>query len=334
MRKVALALLVALSAPFAASAAIIDNGTIQLGVDDFGQLNVGGGVASPVSGTTTTGLRHMETGYEATAHGCLCEGWGVGIGETGQYGSANNSFGGADNLTLSSFGSTATTATSVVTVDGTGLKVTHHFMPSAATPDLYQVRVTIENTGGADITDLRYTRTFDWDVEPTAFSEYVTHAGVATTPSVLSAVDNGFVDSNPFASRSNICSSGGDFVDAGSCDNGSNFDFGFGELKVGESYEFDIFYGASRTEAGALAALGTVGAELYSLGQSSLDEDGDGFTDAGLATSTFIFAFKGVGGIIVVPPPAVPLPASGLLLLGGAGLLGALRRRRRPMLAA
>ena len=328
MKRMGLALLFGLFVPFAASAAIIDNGTIQMGVDDYGQLNVPGGVSSPVSGTSSVGLRHLETGFESTAHGCLCEGWGVGIGETGQFGWANNELGGPANLTLVSIASTASTATSVVTVNGTGLRVTHHFTPSTETADLYQVRVTIENTGATDIADLRYTRTFDWDVEPTAFSEYVTHQGTGTTTTLLSSVDNGFVNSNPFAPRSNICAPAGDFVDAGACDNGSNFDFGFGELKAGEKYDFDIFYGAARTEAGALAALGSIGAELYSLGQSSTDPLGTGEGVLG-ATSTFIFAFRGVGGEVIVPPPAVPLPASGLLLLGGAGLLGALRRRRR-----
>lgn len=324
MKTTLLALAFGMAIPFAANAAIIDNGTIQMGVDQLGQLNVPGGTSSPVEGTTTVGLRYLPTGNESTAHGCLCEGWGVGIGETGQAGYANNSTG-IDGLSLASFTSTASTATSVVTVNGTGLKVTHDFAPSTKTGDLYAVRVTIENTGATDIADLRYTRTFDWDVEPTAFKEYVTHWGVGTTPSVLSAVDNGFVNSNPFASRSNICSSGGDFVDVGACDNGSNFDFGFGELKAGAKYEFDIFYGASATEAGALAALGAVGAELYSLGQCASDKDGTGASGC----NTFIFAFKGVGGTVVVPPAPVPLPATGLLLLGGFGAFGAMRLRRR-----
>ena len=323
MRNFVLALAFGLAAPLTAGAAIIDNGTIQLGVDTLGQLNVGGGTPSPVSGTTVVGLRHMATGNEATSHGCLCEGWGVGIGESGVAGFANNSSG-TGGLTGVSFASTASTATSVVTVNGSGLKVTHDFAPSSKTANLYQVRVTIENSG-ADIADLRYTRTFDWDVEPTAFREYVTHWGVGTTPSVLAAVDNGFVSSNPFGTRSNICAPGGDFTDAGACDHGSNFDFGFGALKSGEKFEFDIFYGAADTEAGALVALGAVGAELYSLGQSSLDPDGTG---AG-GSSTFIFAFKGVGGTVVVPPAPVPLPATGLMLLGGFGAFGALRMRRR-----
>lgn len=320
------------------AAAIISNGTIQLGVDDFGQLNPTSvlGDPSPVSGTSVVGLRYLPTGNESTSHGCLCEGWGVGIGDTGVFGSANNDDG-VFNLTPVSFVSTATTATSVVELTSGELRITHHFAPAAETSDLYRVTVTIENISGVDIADLRYTRTFDWDVEPTTFDEFVTHAGVATTPSVLSAINNGFVDSNPFGFRGDLGATG-DFTDFGPLDHGSNFDFGFGALAAGESFSFDIFYGASLTEAAALAALGSVAAELFSLGQCSIDAAGTGASTAfgDFQCNTFIFGFAGVGGEIIVPPPGeIPVPAALPMfltaLLGGAGLI---RRRRRQAAAA
>lgn len=98
------------------ASAIIDNGTVQLGVDDLGQLNVPGGVPSPVSSTTAVGLRYLPTGNEATSHGCLCEGWGVAANfadASSGTGYANNSTGIA-GLSLVSFTSDATSATSVV----------------------------------------------------------------------------------------------------------------------------------------------------------------------------------------------------------------------------
>lgn len=329
MKSSLLATALALGLPFAASAAIIDNGTIQMGVDTLGQLNVPGGSLSGGGETTSVGLRYMPTNYESTAPGCLCEGWGVGA--DGQAGYANNSTG-TGGLTSVDFTSTASTATSVVSVNGTGLRVTHVFAPAAETANLYRVSVKIENTGATDIADLRYTRTFDWDVEPTAFSEYVTHVGTGTTTSLLYSNNNGFEDSNPYASRGVIDSSGsgvdlnGDFQDFGPEDQGSNFDFGFGALAAGEAYEFDIFYGAAANESLALAALSAVQVELYSLGQSN--------TGSGPANDnvTFMFAFKGVGGSVVVPPvdpSPVPVPAAGFLLLGGLGALTALRLRRK-----
>ncbi|MFN3846312.1 MAG: VPLPA-CTERM sorting domain-containing protein, partial [Paracoccaceae bacterium] len=94
-----------------------------------------------------------------------------------------------------------------------------------------------------------------------------------------------------------------------------------------------IFYGGAANKTAALAALGAVGAELYSMGWSYLDANQNGFGDTGREiTPTFIFAFKGVGGTVIVPPtgvPPVPLPAAGWMLLAGLGALAASRRRRK-----
>ncbi len=311
------------AATAASAAAIITNGTVTLGVDDEGQLNVPGGMPSPVSRTTTVGLRFNETGNESTSHGCLCEGWGVGIGGTGIRGDANNNFGGADGLSLISFVSDATTATSVVSVGMGALEVTHAFAPAAETPNLYRVTVSITNTSGSDIANLLYRRTFDWDVEPTTFREFVTIGGSAAATAVTGAVNNGFCDSNVFTACNPLTAGGsGDFTDIGPGDIGANFDFDFGALADGETFTFEIFYGAALTERGALAALAAVGAEVFSLGQCASDPRGVG--EAGC--NTFVFGFKGVGGD---PVPPIPVPAALPLFLAGLGGFGALRRMKK-----
>lgn len=305
----------------ASAAAIITNGTITLGVDDEGQLNVPGGMPSPVTGTSTVGLRFNETGNEATSHGCLCEGWGVGIGGTGIGGSANNDSG-VSGLSVISFVSDATTATSVVSAGMGALEVTHAYAPAAETPNLYRVTVSITNTSGSDIANLLYRRTFDWDVEPTTFSEFVTIGGSAAATAVIGAVDNGFCSSSVFSACTPLIGGSGDFTDIGPGDIGANFDFDFGALADGETFTFDIFYGAALTERGALAALAAVGAEVFSLGQCASDPRGVG--EAGC--NTFVFGFRGVGGD---PVPPIPVPAALPLFLAGLGGLGALRRRKK-----
>jgi uncharacterized repeat protein (TIGR01451 family) len=266
--------------------AIVDNGTIKLGINPEGYLNVPGDTPSP-DGTSEVGLRYLPTGAEATAPGCECEGWGVADAASGTTGYANKyTDGGANNMTLVDFTSTTSSAVSVVDV-GSTFRVTHDYHPSAATPNLYEVDVTIQNTSPVTV-DARYRRVMDWDIEPTAFSEYVTVNG-GTSSALLFSSDDGFASANPLAGPSGANT--GNFVDAGPGDLGALFDFGFGFLSPGESKKFKIFYGAAGTEEAAEAALRAAGAEAFSLAQPST---ADGPT---LGTpNTFVFGFSGVGG--------------------------------------
>ncbi|OBP13704.1 hypothetical protein A5320_17440 [Rheinheimera sp. SA_1] len=308
------------------ASAIITDGNVKLGVDDYGNLNIGGDIGS-VTGTTAVGLRYLTANgeYEATSHGCLCEGWGVAIADNNTSGYANNAAGTA-GLSVDSFSSTASTASST-TLMGSALKITHSFALAAETANLFRVKVTIENTSGADINNLLYRRTFDWDTDPSPFNEYVTIGGTAAATAVLAASNDGFCSSNPLSGCPGSVS--GDFVAAGPTDHGANFDFDFGALVAGGTYSFDIFYGAASNKTAALNALGEVGAEVYSLGWSGLDANQDGTSDNGSdATPTFIFGFSGVGGVALPDPTDVPAPAPVLLL--GLGLFGlAMSRRQR-----
>jgi hypothetical protein len=309
---VALSILAVLGMPILSHAgAVITSGAVSLGVNDTGELNFGG-----------VGLALAGVG-DGIFPGCLCEGWGVAVnGTTSGGASIDNPDPG--NLTLSSFTSTASTATSVVTLTSLPtLQVTQAYAPSAAA-GLFAVNVTFTNTGATAFNNLLYTRVMDWDIPPTEFNELVTIQGVGATNLVLSH-DDGFADVDPLHATSpiNAATLNTNFTDNGPDDHGAYFKFNFGTLDAGASKTFTIFYGATGSEASALAALGVVGAELYSFGQSA----GNGATGT---PGTFIFGFKGVGGTVIVPPPSgdVPEPGSLLLVLAGLGMSAVGRMRK------
>ena len=295
--------------------------SVALGVNDDGSLNTSDGNIVVNSGATGLAYNFGTAGWrDATSPGCLCEGWGVQANGVNGGASVENN-GGAFNLTFGAAtgvtGSTVTTMSTLTSLSQVSIK--HEFAPADAAPGaLFKVNVTITNTGDTALTGVRYVRAMDWDVPMTEFDEFVTIKGTGTTTLLEQSNDNGFCSVNP----GDICSellagtTNVDFTDAGPADHGAYFKFNFGDLAGGESYGFTIFYGATGTERDALAAIAAEGIELYSLGQSNGGEVSG-------SPATFIFGFKGVGGV----PQGVPEPGS--LLLAGAALaaLGGLRRR-------
>ncbi|EHR73340.1 hypothetical protein BurJ1DRAFT_4553 [Burkholderiales bacterium JOSHI_001] len=346
LRPLVVAVMAAIASSTALAGAVIYNNvdpsaaTLALGINDQGHLNFSGGVLPNNAGAMGLSYRFPDGNfYDATAPGCLCEGWGVAVttsaGTVSGYANVSSD-GGANNLTGGTFTFSGTTATSRVGLTDAPIVVTHAYGVSLSS-SLFQANVTITNTGTEAVGNVTYRRVMDWDVPHTEFNEFVTHKGVEanlTTAggNVLFASNNGFASANPLSFPGEIfVGSGGiegggevspallavtsaapggtsisttintDFIDAGAADHGSVFDFAFGSLGAGESRTFNIFYGAAANEAEALAAIDRVNPTLYSLGQSNPDGN------PGNDQPTFIFAFGGVGGVALGADPEHPL---------------------------
>ena len=296
-----------------AAPAVFDTGLIRMGVGDTGGL--GQGVGTGLFGPTG----------DAIIPGCLCEGWGAAAGGTGSSTYGETGTVGFTSSTTSTNGiSGVGLGGSTVSTLANGLTVTHTYS-YAAGGKLFKVAIGMKNTTAGLVTDVRYARTLDWDVNPGRFTNNFTTvfggAGGASTPGdkLLHTSTNPFDVPDPMAFRTqdanlNVVDSFGD--------KGSYFVFGFGNLAAGASVFFDTFIGADTTVTGLLAALGSVGVEAYSF------TTGNATGTDGSRAPAYGYGFVGLGLPPALEPP-VRVPVPGSVALAGLALMGLVAARRR-----
>ena len=287
-----------------AAPAVLDTGTVKLGLFDTGGLGaLGVGLQSTFQPAGAN---------DAITPGCLCEGWGAAASGVAGYNYGGSLTGITSSLlTTTTASGPALSAKSVVTM-ANGLEVTHTYS-SAAGGLLFKVAVELKNTTAGLVSDVRYARTLDWDVPPGHFSDDFTtiYGGTPTGPGgkVLHTSTNPFDVPNPLVTRA--ASSDLNVTDAPG-DLGGYFIFGFGDLAAGASETFETYIGAGRDTKGLLNAFGSVGVEAYSY---TFDND---------TPVTYGYGFAGLG-----LPPVFETPEPTSIALFGLALLGVAASRRR-----
>jgi hypothetical protein len=287
------------------SSAVIGNGKVILGVTNYGGLNVpyvGNVLGLPTSDPRELGLIGLRNGdgsigsFAFVEDGNPHEGWGAGAKIGGSFtnvcGFTPHFIDGGSLINFTGVNG-GSTAMSIVACGTPDLQVTHDFKPSLSSPYMMQVDVTISNNGAVDFDDVQYRRTTDFDVDPTPLNEIISHRGTTTTPSLIFSVNTGFCDPrpnfggcDPDAIHTNV-----DFHNSGPRDQGSTFQFSFGQLKAGTSKTFRLFFGLSAGRVAAETAIAQIQAELVSFAQPGNSMDGLPYTA--------ILAFAGVGGTVL-----------------------------------
>lgn len=204
--------LAAAAAP--AGAVVISNGTISVGVNEYGQLYDGSGV----------GLQ--RDGVDVMATYTPRDSWGV----NGDY--ADDGFYGLSGVTVGGFSSTADSAVSTVTTDS-GFSVTQSF--SFVAPNILAIETDLTNISGGDLSAL-FQRLAEFHVDQ-SFSDPLVEYETNPYSTGLQTTIAGFDTPSTSEEWNFPCCSADPY------DGGAGFRLNLGPLAAGATRSFTFYYG-------------------------------------------------------------------------------------------
>ena len=285
-----------------------------------GDLNSSDGTGSVAGRGRRRPRLRFPRGNDATSPGCLCEGWGAPTPARRHRLRERLERRRRQRMTVESF-----------TLHGVHRRLgrEHPEHVPAGDAELPPVAADAEPLRGhghdrehqrrTPLADIRYRRVMDWDIEPTAFSEYVTIERRQRVASSSSTATTASQTANPLGPRTRPSGAHRRLHGRTARPTTARSSTSASALsRPARARRSTSTTAPPATETDALTAVNAVGAEVYSLGQPSTP---DGPT---LGTpNTFIFAFAGVGGAAIFSPNAADDT------LTNAGEHGGIRERAR-----
>ncbi len=302
-----------------AQAAIVDNGVIQMGIQARGQLTIDTGSWSSNCSTPRVSIRQMAGNLEGMDCDQEGEGWGMAydIGlptETSCWASSGSASGSAVSWPpplVTSFTSTASTATSVVRCGS--VEITQSYNPHPTETTMYRDNITIVNVGSTDLTGLTYRRVMSWG-SFTMHSDFTledisTLPAGSLAPPVVKATGLVQLSTNldPTVAPSYLVQ-GPPLAPAVYHfpeDEAMVWEFEFGDFVPGAVQPFTLYYGVADSTVNAMSTLTAIGAQMYNLAYPVTTSAPD--PDTGLGEGPIgIMAF---GNLPMAPPlPPEPTP--------------------------
>ncbi len=302
-------------------AAIVDNGTIKMGIQNRGQLIVPSGDLSNNCHHDSLSIRQMSTNFEGMDCDKEGEGWGMaydlGLPTEVRCWASSGLFMAAPLSSppplVLSYTWTATSVTSTLRCGS--VEITQTYNPYTGQPTIYRDDIKIINVGPTEITGLTYRRAMAWGSftvwNDSTFEDINTLPIGSTAPIVVkhTGLVSGSTSLDPASTPMYLIEGppASAPVFHHTSDEAMIWEFDFGNFKPGASQPFTLYYGAEDTTLGAMATLSAIGAQMYNLAYPATTTVAPGAVGEG---PIGIMAFGNLPSTPPIPPDPTPPVAS------------------------